>query len=652
MGRRSSRAAGVAAAFGVVFAAGIAPGSAQAACSPAIVRAKPACLKAGQRCRPASNADYVRYGYRCKRAGRRRAGRKRQARLVVKSLASLRFGDAAPLGAGGQVDTATALQAFASTFAPLPDVTVRPGAVDMGQSGTAALAWIQAHRDQLAPAQQQAVDATVNELFPPAALATAAGTQAEAKADLDDAVQRIGAHVGSPLGRGTQVVFANVKPNDEDLAMTQESSVGPGPVSCLVSVTPAGQNLGPDELYSTMAHEAFHCFQDKWFSDVLGHGITNTDAPWLWEGSASWAEAVIDSEARGFADPTAQGWWSAWMTTPWAPVFQRTYSAVGFFAHLAESGIDPWKLVRQMVQSPDSATAYGVALGQPATANMLNTWAPGYFRSPNFGPGWDFTGPGVPPTAVAIKSTTLTNNTIAALGTQPASADVGQVAVKADVVEVSAEPGGTGFGRLRDQNGAQYPIANGTYCGRPGGCTCPSGGAGPAQPLVGTIAVALTGNASPASSVHLTGTALDSYCEKAPSPAGGTSLSIGPATGTRPGDCTTSFVGSPANFWAFFTSDTSPTYSLQLTVKPYEGAKEYKVFGGGALSAPNVQVSDSTGHIWESRQMPPGPTPVGSFTVTSESSTTMTGTVFAMVSDGGVSDSRLNVSGAWTCDAS
>ena len=72
----------------------------------------------------------------------------------------------------------------------------------------------------------------------------------------------------------------------------------------------------------------------------------------------------------------------------------RTYDAIGFFGHLAASGVSPWKKFPAMFAATTAGAAPAAAV--KGDKLFLNSEASVFFREPAFGPAWDQTGPAVP----------------------------------------------------------------------------------------------------------------------------------------------------------------------------------------------------------------------------------------------------------------
>jgi hypothetical protein len=165
-------------------------------------------------------------------------------------------------------------------------------------------------------------------------------------------------------------------------------------------VDAAGEQIGPaahcqitlatsahgGELRATIAHEVFHVFQA-----VLSETMKNETRPdneWLMEGSATWVETDLVHTV-----PAGRDWWTIYLRSPHVPLFKRGYDAIGFFGHLAASGISPWGRFRAIFRQTGNEGAYAAA---EVNKTFLDTEASAFFREPALGAAWDEHGPDLP----------------------------------------------------------------------------------------------------------------------------------------------------------------------------------------------------------------------------------------------------------------
>ncbi|MBW4601021.1 MAG: hypothetical protein KME29_15850 [Calothrix sp. FI2-JRJ7] len=161
---------------------------------------------------------------------------------------------------------------------------------------------------------------------------------------------------------------------------------------CRITLTKGGGQtwaLGSKEIRSVLAHEVFHCFT----IDLIGIDANIKLPHWLREGSAMW---VGEELAGGSSLPDAQRAWNRYLTGTGvkkdgspisANLFQRDYDAIGLFAHLKNSKLNPWNLIKSalLAGSSGSSTDAFKALTSSAKKDILETWASGLARLPSLG---------------------------------------------------------------------------------------------------------------------------------------------------------------------------------------------------------------------------------------------------------------------------
>jgi hypothetical protein len=299
---------------------------------------------------------------------------------------------------------------------------------------------------------------------------------------------------------------------------------------CAVVVYPRGVEESSDETLTraSVTHEAFHCFM----AALLGRDRINAVSGWLNEGAAAW----VGETAVG-GTPQSAFWWQSYLTQPRDALFGRTYSAIGFFAHLVERGSDVWHQLDDLFRAdsgakptPAGMTAdqYTFGLAVADRAGVIDSWPAGIARDSSFGADWDTTGPGITSDTYAASDLALG----VSFDVPEASNDLATVDVEGDVIRLVVNtPSGHADGKLRAADGAELALDTRDYCARDGGCTCPGGG------VLGTIAagpalLALSGHvptqAVPASgaSVKIDALSLADYCVEGtpapgPAPTGG-----------------------------------------------------------------------------------------------------------------------------------
>jgi hypothetical protein len=151
-------------------------------------------------------------------------------------------------------------------------------------------------------------------------------------------------------------------------------------VKCTITI---GTDAHSDSaaIASVIAHEVFHVFQAV-MSGTLANAY-RPDTNWLVEGSAAWVDSDLVS-----GDFYGRGFWAGYFAYPKAPLFSRGYSAIGWFGHLASSGVDLWKRFPAIFSTTSNMAAYATATLGTSPA-FLQDEASVFFREPAWGPTWD-----------------------------------------------------------------------------------------------------------------------------------------------------------------------------------------------------------------------------------------------------------------------
>jgi hypothetical protein len=459
------------------------------------------------------------------------------------------------IGPNGEISLATALQAYSLVFGPLPGVQAPPSDGGLIGSGTLAVEMILQHYHDLTAAQQQAVlqrlgltaPASAQSASPLAAgvpplalahadvqalIATATATPlptpvstdgtdtAPFRAMIDAFIPKYNAYLGYTY---TLPIVLVIDPNFTDTAYAfadpvdaQRSFIG-APALCPIVINPIVGTFTTARQQFVIAHELFHCYQAAIVNKL---SVLYAAPKWLTEGSAEWAGAVVSGATS--ADPQLQVMWGYWLANPDHPLFKDSYDAVGFYSLLDQVGISPWKVLPAMLLSqtqgtvPDNLTAYQAGT-QSAPQQVLDTWASSYERDTALGADWDLTGPGIPAPVLygGPPVPTVTLGTAKPLPVKtPAYTSLDEdLTSQADVVLVSI----SGTSRLHDSASFErVGSANGSYCTKQGGCTCPPGSAyqGPALPqLTGVLHLAVTGGPQGANGT-VSGLTLQQFCNQ------------------------------------------------------------------------------------------------------------------------------------------
>jgi hypothetical protein len=441
--------------------------------------------------------------------------------------------------ADGVVPVEVALEAFAVAFGPLPGVASPPGRLASVTSGTGALRWIRANWEALTPEQQGMVSAYEN----PAGLASAglslAGGGVDSVALLGLAEQmklQIEAHLGRTLTAEIEVVIApEAIETDNPGAWAWASPIGTGgPWSgdltlCRITIGKLGiptaeevdaLGVASPALASLMAHEVFHCFD----FDLGSIEASVVRPPWVAEGLAEWVGLTL---GVGESTPPEIGaiHWSGWFDLPEVSLFDREYSAVGFYSHLDDTGTEVWSAIDPVLSASDQGNLPAYNAATPVvTPVFLDTWASSLVRDFSRAPDWDSSGPGLTATARSIPrpEEPIGNGSTLTRGAPAFAATLSATDLQAEVVVL----GGPGPGMVLLPDGASLPRAevNGRpLCTLEGGCTCPEGtpGASAIFRLVppGEMVLAITGGPAD-NAVTVEGLSLEDFCQRSTCPVG------------------------------------------------------------------------------------------------------------------------------------
>jgi hypothetical protein len=462
----------------------------------------------------------ARHGSRCIQLGHKAPAPRRHCRRHAPR-------PAVQVGRDGTVSLRAALRAFEATFGIVPGTGKRVRADPRFRSGSGPLRWILAHRRRLSKAQLRTVLKVAGERGPgPARAAGPPEGAADEWYDLaTEAATRIEAHLGQPLGLALQVTTTDQVSEDAAATVVYDDKFGleGTPAYCDITVYPSGLKSDLAARRAIAAHEVFHCYEGKLVG--LKAYYSPIKSPWRVEGLAEWVGATIGEEwTPGWSgEGYGVGWWKDYLNTPTLSLFQRSYDAIGFYAHLRETGIDPWLRATVILAADGSSAAFAKAVKNNADA-VLDSWPSSLALHPQWGAKWTTVGPAMGnPNAAPISYVEIKPGVSRGV-VAPARANALLAAsIQAPVVALKVKPGGAAHGVLRDGNGYEYPLRDGTLC------IYPEGGGG-------LITIALNGGAV-ASTVTLTGRKdTDGDCGALRS----TALSIVSPSGEFPGRAITS----------------------------------------------------------------------------------------------------------------
>jgi hypothetical protein len=296
---------------------------------------------------------------------------------------------------GGRADASTAVQAFSLAVSPLPGVRAPKGPRGSIPEGTLAVSWVLANYARLTPGVRRAFDKVVRHSFglsghPPAAGAQLDAVKAQAVAF---ASQQTGVNLTLPVVvvRGYPAAASGAAALGVDASGAYRSSKPPA--RCIIAVRRGAVSR------TTIAHEVFHCLQLQLTGRTDGAQNLEAGRAWLGEGTASLA-ACMFSEDGAAAYRKA---YANYVEQPLVPLGGRTYDAIGFFAHLRQSGLGLATLPATL-KAPSVAAAFP-ARGGESGPDIFGSWASSLYRTPSLGSAWDVAGPCAPPASRAAKAT-------------------------------------------------------------------------------------------------------------------------------------------------------------------------------------------------------------------------------------------------------
>ena len=297
----------------------------------------------------------------------------------------------------------------------------------------------------------------------------------------------IASHIGHSLSLSLGVVINSTQEVGPDIlayANPEDKTGGSAGAAtqCVVHVNPLLYNSKiVTDTNATLAHEVFHCFEAMDYPTVSAF---DSAPDWLIEGAAEWVGATLE--------PAPDNYWYPYLSMIKTPLFSRKYDAIGFYAHMSDSGEDTWHLLDPMLKAGSSAAAYNVA----ADKTVRLTWASSLARQPSFGVGWDTTGPGIigrryHPAITLLRTGTVVKGTVA-----PYTNMLVPFNPSADVVTVTTS---TPYSRMHEAGGSTVDDLTGTHQYCVNECTqCPDMKAMP-RLAPGATWLAVTGDSGGAS---------------------------------------------------------------------------------------------------------------------------------------------------------
>jgi hypothetical protein len=443
----------------------------------------------------------------------------------------------------GSVTTETALSAFAMAIGPVPGALVPAGPSEEIASGTIAIRWVMRHWGDLSAAQHSAIltdlgiDPVTNKpvSYLDAPVARAPGDppvdlpcqSADSKnaAKYRAMIPGVEAAIAAKLRRtltidsGTFVVVnkENGGKTDSALWYTVPCRDGSGKMTgCTFHVNPRAVGHSDEDMRDFLIHEMVHCFMYEKYS--YAH---DTMPDWYAEGGPSWAASVL-----GGRNSELDKQWKAYLDSAAIPLIARRTDGLGFFVHLAESGVDPWTVMEPMADAmvalktidpyAQTEAAWGAAGIKPG---FLDTWGSGVVTGRYPGSAWMTSGPNLMPYQPPIVAASVGNGGGLVLKSVPYSPNIEQVKVTAEVLMLN--PGAATTGRMSLGNNADTTVDHqGPYCAI-ANCSCPAGspGAGTAFTKLAsnTPYIGFTGG-NQAGQMIMVGYSVADFCQKSQTP--------------------------------------------------------------------------------------------------------------------------------------
>lgn len=299
------------------------------------------------------------------------------------------------------------------------------------------------------------------------------------------------------------------------------------PGGCQIYVyTQKFSGLDANTAAGILAHEAFHCFQERQAQTVTSFESVHG---WITEGEATW---VMEQLHPGSSSPISA--WPLYAQTPTGIYSQRRYDGVGVFGHQGDVAHSQDSVWTQLL--PVFTAGIGGHDDAPFTLLMggdsdsyYTSWGSSYFEEKASSP-WYMAGPGTPPTSGPYAPVTYTVNNGAyqdiTTGKDMARAVYLQPGTGVDIVLVVMP---VGYGRVHDSGftvdqriGTTAPIA---LCVKSGGCKCPDGTPGASEfttQATPPISLGLDGGDT-GLIAYVHGDSLDKYCQQPDPPPPGPS---------------------------------------------------------------------------------------------------------------------------------
>lgn len=393
----------------------------------------------------------------------------------------------AAIGDDGRFSLDAALTLFATAYGPLPGVDVAQDLAGVADRSIAIRA-VMAHRDALTDEQRAAVDRALavpagadTVTIPPVGTVTGHVALAALSKDQQEFLrgsakawrEQMAGLLGRDFLGDIQLTFID-QPHAEG-ADADAWSDWPGGVfgNCRIRLYANFNAALPQARDQILAHEVFHCFQLDAYRTIEAY---STAPAWVIEGQAEWvAASIID---------WPNDWWIEYLQKPRKLLTTRAYDAIGFYAHLAETGTNPWSVFVDMWQAGSSNIDIYTA-SQATTDAFLDSAASAVVLLPNLSAAWTTGGAGMVSSTWGYRSPDimLANGGRLDFVTPMFANDIKTLNIGADTVHITVK----GHARLADGVIDTTVLEDAWYCVEGHTCesACPSDG--PAVVFRGTV---------------------------------------------------------------------------------------------------------------------------------------------------------------------
>ncbi|WP_394554965.1 VWD domain-containing protein [Agromyces sp. MMS24-JH15] len=420
-----------------------------------------------------------------------------------------------------------ALDAYALSFGDIPGSTIADAPdegmpLGDGVGADTALRMLRAHRGELSVEQLAALDAATGTpiagagtaITLPASTASAgagvasvsrvpaAGPVASRAPNADEALRILRLADGAaqrwfeyrpdflrfdPVILSSSVDYRVPESGQHALASATIGTTGPDPArpQCRITIYPAGiaAKQTDDQWSYVIAHELFHCIQDRW------DGGTNDQATWIVEGSADWAMLDLFRHTLS-TPPNIAG--LTWFTDKTRPLAVASYDAWPLYETLRQMQGDPYATIRRLIELQASGTAYALhaaRLDDPRFLMRASTAAVRNSQFPTSDPAWNLAWPSDSPGFGPHDTARAISLGIDLVTFEPQAAGEflhpsSRLDFTGEVGLVTIVPSATDL-EILSENGRR-PVADGEsvrYCLDPSGCRCPEGSASNAEQL-------------------------------------------------------------------------------------------------------------------------------------------------------------------------